>query len=236
MLFGHTNRCHTNRSLKLPSFRHFRDWFLTPTGRTEKNTQGFVSQGFGFGFGPFAGGTHRTVRISIRITAESHDTIPLSLGGSRSVLHGSLNGGLADEGLAQKALVKQEGLFPAVVTRRGIWSQSAPRRPRLALKNLLNKSWFSERGWGQQLFSFQSPAGHWMAWISSLKCQSLPNPSFTECLPPFHWKALFSPKKILFHWKVLCRIPFPKIGSYPNQPRKDPVFQGGRFARFSLKL
>ena len=77
------------------------------------------------------------------------------------------------------------------------------------------KSWFSGRGWGQQLFGFQSPAVHWIARTSSLNCFSCRNPYQTHslnCLPPFHWKALFS------HWKVLRRIPFPKI-SLPSWPK-----------------
>ena len=57
------------------------------------------------------------------------------------------------------------------------------------------KSWFSGRGWGQQLFSFQSPAVHWIARSSSLNCLSCRNPYQTpdslNCLPPFHWKSLF---------------------------------------------
>ena len=76
---------------------------------------------------------------------------------------------------------------------------------------LPSKSWFSGRGWGQQLFTFQSPAVHWIARTSSLNCLSCRNPYQTphslNCLPPFHWKPLF------FHWKVLRRIPSPKIGS-----------------------
>ena len=53
------------------------------------------------------------------------------------------------------------------------------------------KSWFSGRGWGQQLFSFQSPAVHWMARTSSLNWIAFPvkNPHQTphslNCLPPF---------------------------------------------------
>ena len=51
------------------------------------------------------------------------------------------------------------------------------------------KSCFSGRGWGRQLFSFQSLRVHWMARASSLKCLScgipyqtfsLKNPFFTE--------------------------------------------------------
>ena len=61
------------------------------------------------------------------------------------------------------------------------------------------KSQFSGRGWGQQLFSFQSPAVQWMARTSSLNCLSCRNPYQTpnslNCLPPFHWKTLFFPEK-----------------------------------------
>ena len=72
----------------------------------------------------------------------------------------------------------------------------------------LDRSWFSERGWGQQLLTFQSPAVHWKARTSSLNCLScrkpLPNTSFTELPPPFSLKTPF------FHWNVLRRIPIPK--------------------------
>ena len=61
------------------------------------------------------------------------------------------------------------------------------------------KSWFLGRGWGQQLFTFQSPAVQWMARISSLNCRSCRNPYQTpdslNCLPPFHWKPLFFTEK-----------------------------------------
>ena len=63
----------------------------------------------------------------------------------------------------------------------------------------LSKSWFSGRGWGQQLFTFQSPAVHWIARTSSLNCLSCRNPYQTphslNCLPPFHWKSLFFTEK-----------------------------------------
>ena len=63
------------------------------------------------------------------------------------------------------------------------------------ISGLLVKSWFSGRGWGQQLFSFQSPAVQWMARTSSLNCLSRRHPYQTpdslNCLPPFHWKPLF---------------------------------------------
>ena len=61
------------------------------------------------------------------------------------------------------------------------------------------KSRFLGRGWGQQLFNFQSPAVQWMAWTSSLNCLSCRNPYQTpdslNCLPPFHWKPLFFTEK-----------------------------------------
>ena len=61
------------------------------------------------------------------------------------------------------------------------------------------KSWFSGRGWGQQLFSFQSPAVHWIARTSSLNCLSFRNPyqtpKFTELPPPFSLKSPFFTEK-----------------------------------------
>ena len=80
----------------------------------------------------------------------------------------------------------------------------------------VDKSWFSGRGWGQQLFNFQSPAVQWMARSSSLNCHSCRNPYQTphslNCLPPFHWKTLFftetcfvaspSPKSAL-SWSII---------------------------------
>ena len=80
-----------------------------------------------------------------------------------------------------------------------------------ALRPKLRADFLEGDEWGQQLFSFQSPAVQWMARTSSLNCLSCRNPYQTpdslNCLPPFHWKPHF------FHWKVLHRIPFPKIGS-----------------------
>ena len=70
-------------------------------------------------------------------------------------------------------------------------------------------SWFWGRGWGQQLFSFQSPAVHWMAGTSSLNWLSCRNPYQTP-------HSLHAPptKKAFFRWKVLRRPPFPKIGPH----------------------
>ena len=45
---------------------------------------------------------------------------------------------------------------------------------------------------------------HWIAFPAEI----LTKPSFTELPPPFSLKNPF------FHWKVLRRIPFPKIGFY----------------------
>ena len=60
---------------------------------------------------------------------------------------------------------------------------------------LIAKSGFSGRGWGQQLFSFQSPAVQWMARTSSLNSLSCRNPYQTphslNCLPPFSLKTPF---------------------------------------------
>ena len=76
---------------------------------------------------------------------------------------------------------------------------------------LKNWSRFSGRGWGQQLFTFQSPAVHWIARTSSLNCLSCRNPCQTpdslNCLPPFHWKPL------LFSLKSASSHRLPKIGS-----------------------
>ena len=82
-----------------------------------------------------------------------------------------------------------------------------PKRPRPFARCRLwlhsTKSRFSGRGWGQQLFSFQSPAVQWMARTSSLNCLSCRNPYQTpdslNCLPPFHWKPLFSLKSASSH-------------------------------------
>ena len=70
---------------------------------------------------------------------------------------------------------------------------------RSTLKCFPFSSWFSGRGWGQQLLTFQSPAVHWMARASSLNCLSCRNPYQTphslNCLPPLHWKPLFFTEK-----------------------------------------
>ena len=52
-------------------------------------------------------------------------------------------------------------------------------------------------------FQFQSPAVQWMARASSLNCLSCRNPYQTpdslNCLPPFHWKPLFSLNSASLH-------------------------------------
>ena len=89
----------------------------------------------------------------------------------------------------------------------------------------LSKSWFSGRGWGQQLFSFQSPAVHWIARTSSPNClscknpyQTLANSPFTELPPPFSLKNpvfctencfVASPsQKSAQTWAPVCEPPF----------------------------
>ena len=101
------------------------------------------------------------------------------------------------------------------------------------------QSRFSGRGWGQQLFSSQSPAVQWMARTSSLNCLSCRNPyqapDSLNCLPPFHWKPFFSVKSASSH-------PFPKIGSECIQLFSFPhrALQGvapkGRQSDFSVEV
>ena len=72
------------------------------------------------------------------------------------------------------------------------------------------KSWFSGRGWGQQLFRFRSPALQRMARTSSLNCLSCRNhcqtPDSLNCLPLFTESTFFPLKSASSH-------PLPKIGS-----------------------
>ena len=79
------------------------------------------------------------------------------------------------------------------------------------------KSRFSGRGWGQQLFSFQSPAVQWIAQTSSLNCLSCRNPYQTpdslNCLPPF------SPKTPFFSLKSASSHPLPKNQLWATTPR-----------------
>ena len=49
--------------------------------------------------------------------------------------------------------------------------------------------------------------------------KSLPDPGFTELPPPFSLKTPF------FQWKVLRRIPFPKIGSDKSSHAVGMVFK-----------
>ena len=67
------------------------------------------------------------------------------------------------------------------------------------MASAIGKSWFSGKGWGQQLFNFQSLAVQWMARTSSLNYLSCTNPyqapDSLNCLPPFHWKTLFFTEK-----------------------------------------
>ena len=103
--------------------------------------------------------------------------------------------------------------------------QSSPSLVQSSVSPLSSEtqSWCSGRGWGQQLFSFQSPAVHWMAWTSSLNCLSCRNPYQTphslNCLPPFHWKSLFSLKLASSH-------PLPKKSALRNSARKTAFWWG----------
>ena len=82
-------------------------------------------------------------------------------------------------------------------------SKEIPKTKERKDEGSLIKSWFLGRGWGQQLFNFQSPAAHWIARTSSLNCLSCRDPYQTphslNCLPPFHWKPLFSLKNASSH-------------------------------------
>ena len=90
-----------------------------------------------------------------------------------------------------------------------------------------NLSRFSGRGWGQQLFSFQSPAVQWMAQTSSLNCLSCRNPYQTpdslNGLPPFHWKPLFALKSVSTH-------PLPKNRLWPNLLRLGSLDSSSPFS------
>ena len=79
------------------------------------------------------------------------------------------------------------------------------------------ESWFSGRGWGQQLFSFQSPVVHWMARTSSLNCLYCRNPY----QPPIHWIAapLFT-ENPFFSRKSASSHPLPKNRLWLLFPRK----------------
>ena len=94
-----------------------------------------------------------------------------------------------------------------------LWHKSGTQRIffRKTSSYELFRSWFLGSGFGQQLFSFRSPAVHWMAWTSSLNCLSCRNPYQTpHSLNP----SPLITEKHFFHWIMLRRIPFPKIGSY----------------------
>ena len=65
---GHTNRsvsCHTNRSVKLPSSRHFQDQFLT-TNKEKWGKKKWACVSQCLCFCRFAGRWHRTIRIRIQ--------------------------------------------------------------------------------------------------------------------------------------------------------------------------
>ena len=96
------------------------------------------------------------------------------------------------------------------------------------------------------VFTFRSPAVHWIARTSSLNCLSCRNPYQTprslNCLPPFHWKALFftekcfvaspPPKSGLIHsFAWLC-----DLGVGGGRPRKEGRQSGGVYAFSLMKL
>ena len=100
------------------------------------------------------------------------------------------------------------------------------------------KSWFSGRGWGPQLFSFQSPVVHWLVRTASLNClfscrSPYQTPHALNCLPPFHWKTLFftgkcfvaspSPKSTQI-WRVLTFFGPTKSDLDPQNNRWDNLW------------
>ena len=94
---------------------------------------------------------------------------------------------------------------------------------------MFSKSWFSGRGWGQQLFSFRSPAVHWMARTSSLNCLSCRKPYQTlhslNCLPPFHWNPFFSLKSASSHPLPKNRLRFSCI-KFVHMPQVSTQIPG----------
>ena len=111
------------------------------------------------------------------------------------------------------------------------WSKVAQhglKCTKLGWLSLKLKSWPSGRGWGQQLFSFRSPAVHWMAQTSSLNLLSL-----HWMPPPFHNKISLVDVSIFF---IFC--PFGgggKGGGVRGGGRGGPVLiknrgRGGGYA------
>ena len=76
----------------------------------------------------------------------------------------------------------------------------------------IHKSWFSGRGWRQQLFRFQSLAVHWMARTSSLNCLPCRNPYQTL----IHWIASPFSLKDPFFFTEKCFMAPPSQKSAPN--------------------
>ena len=112
--------------------------------------------------------------------------------------------------------------FFGLVCRGHSWKKTkkSPRtRPQIPqkIKKYFCRSWFSGRGWGQQLFTFQSPAVHWMAQTSSLNCLSCRNPyqapHSLNCLPPFQ-TPFFSLKSASSHPLPQNRLWFWVLSKY----------------------
>ena len=106
-------------------------------------------------------------------------------------------------------------------TKSTSWWQANPSFVRQPPFAMLRKSWFLGRGWGQQLFSFQSPAVHWMARTSSLNCLSCRKPYQTphsvNCLPLFTEKPFFSLKSA-----SLRPLPTNRLRLRSLQQRRQP--------------
>ena len=91
--------------------------------------------------------------------------------------------------------------------------------------NLIQSS-FSGTGWGQQLFSFQSPAVQWIARTSSLNCLSCRNPHQTprslNCIPQFTEKPFLSLKSASSHPLPRNRLWLSACSRHTHR-RCDPV-------------
>ena len=78
-LLGHTNRnvlvSHTNRSVKLPSFRHFQDRFLTTNRKKRREENGPLFRKVCV-FLTFCGLWAFGCDSNLQIAAESHDAMP----------------------------------------------------------------------------------------------------------------------------------------------------------------
>ena len=141
----------------------------------------------------------------------SHESV-LQVPKKRGQFHAAIRVTISHcDSCAQGALKRETDEITAKLLRCGIIGEALLRNMPLRRANrvlaivllaiVLYKSWFSGRGWAQQLFTFQSPAVHWIARTSSLNRLSCRNPYQTphslNCLPPFHWKPHFFTEKCL---------------------------------------